>query len=136
MFGVVTGAAEHLAEADARVPVVLGDMRAVVRHLSSRGRRAGRSVLLLDSRNRLLADDPCDGADAAAIATTILRQALSRHATAAILVRETRGGAEAAESDRAVFRTVRTRAEPLSVLVHDLVVYCPGGEWVSLAGAV
>jgi DNA repair protein RadC len=138
VFAAVTDAASQLAEADARRPEVLADRAAVAGYLAQprRGRRPGRSVLLLDSRNRLVGDERCDGPDPAAIASLILRRALAHHATAALLVRETAGPAALRDADHAVFREVRRRAEPLSVLVHDLMVIGPDGRWVGLAGAV
>ena len=137
-FKMVADAAAQLTKAEHRDPVMLCDHVALARYLADGARpwRQGWSALLLGSRNQVLADHACDAADAPSVAGQVLREALGRHATAAILVRGGEGTPEVTEADCALFKTVQERAEALSVTLHDLVVIGRDRRWRSLAGSV
>jgi DNA repair protein RadC len=134
-FGVVVEAAAALAQAERVERVVLSDWDALDRFLDapSRSERPpGLSALLLNNRNQLLGECRLDEAGATRM---LLRQALERHATAAILVRNLGEAAPAASKvDRALLQQVRDAAAPLAVVVHDMVVVGQGG-WISLRPA-
>ena len=136
-FGMVGDAAELLTKAEHRDPVVLRDHLALDRYLVDGARpwRQGWSAVLLGTRNQVLAERGCDAADAPSVAGQVLREALGRHATAVILVRGSVGPAEVTDADGALFRTVRERAEALSITLHDLVVIGRDRRWCSLAGS-
>ena len=137
VFALVVDAAEQLAGAEQRQPETLPDVAAMALYLTdpARPRRMGWSVLLLGSRNRLVGDEACDGADADAIGARLLREALGRHATGAILIRGTASHAEVTNADRAVFFAIQANAAALSIQLHDLVVMDTARRWVSLVGA-
>jgi len=134
-FKMIADAAEQLTRAQHRDPVMLGDHHALAGYLADGARpwRQGWSVVLLGTRNQVLAERACDAADAAAVAGQVLREALGRHATAVILVRGSAGSPEITDADRALFKTVRERAEALSITLHDLVVIGRDRRWCSLA---
>lgn len=134
-FALVVDAAQALARADRMERVALSDWDALDRFLDAPSRSlqpAGLSALLLNNRNQLLAecrfqDDGPDG-----VTRALLRQALERHATAAILVRN--HGADppgASRADRALLQHLRGAAAALSVQVHDMAVVGQGA-WISL----
>ena len=134
-FKMIADAAEQLTKAQHRDPVMLGDHHALARYLADHARpwKQGWSVLLLGTRNQVLADHVCDAADAPSVAGLVLKEALGRHATAAILVRGSAGPPEVTGADRALFKTIRERAEALSITLHDLVVIARDRRWCSLA---
>ena len=136
-FGMIADAAEQLTKAEHRDPVMLRDHHALDRYLADGARpwRQGWSALLLDSRNQVLAEHACDAADAPSVTGQVLREALARHATAVILVRGSAESPEVTEADGALFRTIRERAEALSITLHDLVVIGKDRHWCSLAGS-
>lgn len=131
-FGIVVEAAQALAQAERVERIVLSDWDALDRFLDApmrTGRPPGLSVLLLNNRNQLLGECRLDDGGATRL---LLRQALERHATAAILVRNLGDVAPAASrADRALLQEVRDAAAPLSVQVHDMVVLGQGA-WISL----
>jgi DNA repair protein RadC len=135
-FAVVTEAAHALAQAELIERVVLSDWDALDRYLDAPARTArppGLAALLLNNRNQLLGECAFAAADDVADVTrTLLRHALERHATAAIMLRNL-GDAEpsASQADRGLLQHVRTMAAAVSVQVHDMVVLGQGG-WISL----
>ena len=133
-FGVVADAAARLAEAERRDTVILGDRFALDGYLGdvTRPWRPGISVLLLGTRNQVLADYAFEKADAPSVVKHVLREALRCHATAAIIVRRGPGIPQVTEPDRAMLRQVREGAEALSIAVHNLVVVGQDRRWVSL----
>ncbi len=135
-FRMVADAAERLAEAERRETVILGDRTALDAYL--RGHpgpwRPGVSVLLLGTRNQVLADTACEDADSPAVVKQLLREALRSHATAAILVRRAAGAAQISDRDRAMLRQVIDHARPLSITIHNLLVVGPDRRWLSLDG--
>lgn len=137
-FKMIADAAEQLTKAEHRDPVMLGDHVALARYLADGARpwRQGWSMVLLGTRNQVVAERACDAADAAAVAGQVLREALGRHATAVILVRGSAGPPEVTEADCALFQTVQERAEALSVTLYDLVVIGEDRRWCSLTGGV
>lgn len=137
-FKMIADAAEQLTKAQHRDPVMLGDHVALARYLADGARpwRQGWSMVLLGTRNQVVAERACDAADAAAVAGQVLREALGRHATAVILVRGSAGPPEITEADCALFQTVQERAEALSVTLYDLVVIGEDRRWCSLTGGV
>lgn len=136
-FKLIADAAEQLTKAQHRDPVMLRDHLALARYLTDGARpwRQGWSVLLLGTRNQVLAERACDAADAPAVTALVLREALERHATAVILVRGSAGSPEVTETDCALFKTIKERAEALSITLHDLVVIGRDRRWCSLAGS-
>ena len=134
-FKMVADAAEQLTKAEHRDPAVLHDHLALARYLADDARswRQGWSVLLLGTRNQVLAERSCDAADAPSVARQVFREALGRHATGVILVRGSAGSPEVTEADRTLFRTIQQRSEALSVTLHDLVVIGKDRRWCSLA---
>ena len=100
-------------------------------HLDHQPGAGGFRALLLNNRNRVLADAAIaeDGAEARARA--IAAEALRVHATAVILVLP---GAKTAAAVLEVAHLLREAAGPLVVQVHDAVVGGPG-QWVSLRKA-
>lgn len=137
-FKMIADAAEQLTKAEHRDPVMLGDHVALARYLADGARpwRQGWSMVLLGTRNQVVAERACDAADAAAVAGQVLREALGRHATAVILVRGSAGPPEVTEADCALFQMVQERAEALSVTLYDLVVIGEDRRWCSLTGGV
>ena len=137
-FKMVADAAEQLTKAEQRDPVILRDHLAVTRYLADDARpwRQGWSVLLLGTRNQVLAEPACDAADAPSVAGEVLREALGRHATGVILVRGSAGPPEVTEADCALFKTIQKRAEALSITPYDLVVIGRDRRWRSLAGSL
>ena len=131
-FAVVTGAATALAGAERVERVLLADWDALDRFLDAPTRTQrppGLSVLLLNNRNQLLGECRLD--DPAPV-RLLLREALARHATAAILVRNA-GVTEpsGSKADRALLQQARDAAGPLAVQMHDMVVLGQGA-WISL----
>lgn len=93
-------------------------------------------VLYLDSRNRLIADEP---QARGTVNTTpvypreVVRRALELNATAMILVHNhPSGDPSPSRQDIEVTRAVREAGAPLSVLLHDHVII-GNGRWLSLA---
>lgn len=126
--------ADLLACPETRAAPALSDWPALERHLGlSEFRPPGVHALLLDSRNRLLAEPAWPGdAEHPRLVREMLRHALAAHASAAILVHD-RGDApaQATVADRALLAAAQEAAGPLSVVVHDLVV-TGRGAWTSL----
>lgn len=128
---LVSEAAQQLAQAERTERVMLNDWEALDHYLDAPSRSArppGLGALLLNNRNQLLGECALDHADdPAAVTRALLRQALERHATAAILVRNRADDpAEPTEADDDLYRHVRRAAAAVSVTVHDLVVIGQG----------
>ena len=129
-------AATYLARPELIKRKVIADLTTLERHLDLDERTArppGLSALLLNNRNQLLGepDWPAD-TPAAEIAKALVLQALDQHATAAILIRNAGPDSpKIAATDRALHTEVQRAGQPLSVVVHDLVVV-GRGDWVSL----
>ncbi len=136
-FKMIADAAEKLTKAEHRDPVMLGDHLALARYLADGARpwRQGWSVVLLGTRNQVLAERACDAADAPSVAGQVLREALGRHATAVILVRGSACSPEVTEADCALFKTIQERAEALSITLYDLIVIGRDRRWCSLTGS-
>jgi DNA repair protein RadC len=136
-FEMVADAAEQLTKAEHRDPVMLRDHLALARYLADGARpwMQGWSVLLLGTRNQVLAERACDAADAPSVAGQVLREALGWHATAVILVRGSADSPEVTEADCTLFKVMQERAEALSITLHDLVVIGRDRRWCSLAGS-
>lgn len=132
VFSVVVAAAQALAQAERVERVLLSDWEALGRFLDAPARSAGPpglSALLLNNRNQLLGECRLDTGGATRL---LLQQALERHATAAILVRNLGDAAPAAsKADRLLLQQIRDAAAPLAVQVHDMVVVGQGA-WISL----
>ncbi len=130
-FALVADAAKCLAQAERIERVVLSDWDALDRYLDAPARSLrppGSGALLLNNRNQLLGecrfDDP---EDPARVTRQLLRHALDRYATAAILWRN--GGAtppRVSAADTAMLSHVRRAAGAVSVAVHDMVVMGAG----------
>jgi DNA repair protein RadC len=92
-------------------------------------------VLYLDTRNRLIADEPQGKGTINATPVyprELVRRALELHATALILVHNhPSGDPTPSQQDIQMTRAIRTAAEPLSVIVHDHVII-GNARWVSL----
>ena len=130
-FPVVIDAAAQLAKAERVERVLLNDWDALDSYLlRPRPRPEGFSVLLLNNRNHLLAEMRLDENDPPTITRSVLKHALSHHATALILLR-TAPTAAATPLDHTLLAHVRTCAAELSVLVHDMVVL-GNGRWVAV----
>lgn len=133
---LVAEAAVQLARAERVERVILGNWTALEQYLDVPTRSLqppGLSALLLNNRNQLLGEHrwPPD-VDTATLGREMLRHALERHATAAILVRN-RGDAapRLTAEDRDLHARMERTAAALSVTLHDLLVI-GRGEWVSL----
>ena len=135
-FKMIADAAEQLTKAQHQDPVILRDHHAVARYLADGARpwRQGWSVLLLGTRNQVIAQPACDATDAPSVIGQVLREALGRHATGVVLVRGSQGPPEVTEADGALFKTIQERAEALSITPYDLVVIGRDRRWCSLAG--
>ena len=133
---LVIEAATYLARPELIRRKVIADLTGLERHLDLDERTArppGLSALLLNNRNQLLGepDWPADTAPAD-VARALVRQALDQHATATILIRNAGPTSpKIAAADRALHTEVQRAGQPLSVVVHDLVVI-GRGDWVSL----
>ena len=133
---LVVEAAMELARPELIRRKVIKDLSSLEQHLQLDERTArppGLSALLLNNRNQLLGepDWPADIATGA-LATELMRHALDQHATAAILIRNLGPTApKIGATDRATHTEVQRAGQPLSVVVHDLVVIGKG-DWVSL----
>lgn len=127
-------AAEALAQPEQREQPLLGDLEALDRHLGlSTTRPAGFAAVLLDSRNRLLAEAgwPPDTPPETFI-REMLRDALSRHAAAVIVVRDRpETPPRPAQADRALLAAAQEDAAALAITVHDLIL-TGQGSWTSL----
>jgi DNA repair protein RadC len=92
-------------------------------------------VLYLDTRNRLIADEPQGRGTVNATPVyprELVRRALELHATALILVHNhPSGDPTPSQQDIQMTRAIRTAAEPLSVTLHDHVII-GNARWVSL----
>ena len=136
VLGLIGDAARHLAQAERVERVLLGDWLALERYLDPARRSTGApvlSVLLLNNRNQLLGECLCaEDAGLAGVTRQVLRHALERHATAAILVRNQGGTAPAIDAaDRALFGHVQRAAGSVSVVLHDFVSV-GRSDWSSL----
>lgn len=138
-FALVCEAAGHLAHTRPRERPRLGDWAALEDYLDPRARARqppGVAVLLLDSRNQLLAEHawPHD-LDWPSLQRDLLRHALTRHAGALVVVRSA-GSAQAAlcEEDRVRHAALKRAAGSVSILVHDWMVL-GAGDWISLRQA-
>jgi len=135
-LGLVTEAAGQLARAERVERVMLGNWVALQQYLDPPARSLqppGVSALLLNNRNQLLGEHrwPPD-VDAATLGREMLRHALERHATAAILVRNRADAApELTRWDRDLHAGLERTAACLSVTLHDLIVI-GRGKWISL----
>ena len=134
-LGLAVASAESLARPEQRPRPILDSWDALERHLDPRANQAGppfTEALLLDSRNRLVAQPRLSAPDPGALAHDLLRQALRHHASAVILVRHGPADRPAiGPADRAMHDAVTHAAAPLTVVVHDLVV-TGQGHWISL----
>ena len=130
-FSLIIDAAAQLAKAERVERVLLNDWDALDDYLSRPGSRAeGLSALLLNNRNHLLAEVQLAENDPPTVTRSVLKHALSHHATAVILLR-TAPTASPAPADRPLLNHVRACAAELSVLVHDMVVL-GGGNWIAI----
>ena len=138
-FGLVQQAAAYLAATGPRDRPKLGDWLALEDYLDPRARAQrppGYAALLLDSRNQLIAEAgwPHD-LDWGSVQREVLRQALTNHAGALVMVRsEGAGRAALRADDRARHAALAEAADALSLLVHDWLVI-GGGDWLSLRQA-
>ena len=138
-FGLVREAAEHLAAVTPRERPKLGDWLALEDYLdppARAGRPPGYAALLLDSRNQLITEGvwPHD-LDWDSVQREVLRQALTNHAGALVMVRsEGAGRAALRAEDRNRHAALKEAAGALSLLVHDWLVI-GGGDWLSLRQA-
>jgi len=130
-------AAERLAVSDARERPVLNNWDRLLEYfdVALRGAPPGQlRALLLDNRNRLLADEVLADTEEATLPQAVARRALALHATALILVRVTPPGAadaKAAKREAAMSAAVAKSLSLLSVVLHDHMLF-GGGAWVSL----
>ena len=134
-LAMVRESADHLARPEVQERPRLDGWDALIRHIDPPGRRddpPGVSALLLDSRNRLLAEPSWPGAaDAASLPRLVLRHALDHHASALLLVRTVPSRPRLGRADRALHDAMQAAAAPLVVVLHDLVVVGQGA-WLSL----
>ena len=133
---LVVEAAAELARPELIKRTVIKDLSTLERHLRLDERTArppGLSALLLNNRNQLLGEpDWPDGTVPDTMARELVRHALDGHATATILLRNAGPVSPRIEAaDRALHAAVQRAGQPLSVVVHDLVVVGKG-DWVSL----
>jgi DNA repair protein RadC len=132
VFEIVTEAAAALARSEPLDRVTLSDWDALDRFLDPPTRSIrppGLSALLLNNRNQLLIEVRLEDGNPT---QQLLRHALARHATAAILVRNLADAApSASKADRALLQAIQAAAAPLLVQVHDMAVVGQGA-WISL----
>lgn len=93
-------------------------------------------VLYLDTRNRLIADEPQAKGTVnltPVYPREVVRRALELHATALILVHNhPSGDPTPSRQDVEMTKAIRAAAEPLSVALHDHVII-GNGRWLSLS---
>ena len=130
---LVSVAAERLARAEAQRRPVLGSLAVLEAYLRTGDPTGPGRLLLLDNRNRLLADERSpleDAADDAALRVgcrAALRRALELHATALILADPAGHGPDGARRRAEAARALRDAAALLSIVLHDRVRADPGG---------
>ncbi|MCQ8240658.1 JAB domain-containing protein [Rhizosaccharibacter radicis] len=130
-------AARRLAMAEARDRPVLNNWDRLLEYFDTAlsGAVPGqRRALLLDNRNRLLADETLPDMEVGALAGILARRALELHATALILLRVVPPGPVPAALVKAEGGMVRELGAPLAalaVMLHDHMLV-GGGSWVSL----
>jgi DNA repair protein RadC len=130
-------AARRLALADARERPALNNWDRLLEYFDRALAGAvpnQRRALLLDNRNRLLADETVTEADETKLAGTLAKRALALHATAMILLRIVPPGPvppAAVRAEGAVARGLAPALSLLSVMLHDHMLV-GGGSWISL----
>ena len=129
-------AAQRLAGAEARSRPVLNNWDRLLEYFDTAlaGAAPGQlRALLLDNRNRLLADEPVTG-EPDELPSVLAGRALALHATALILVRVVPAGPidKALPKREAVLcAAIGTAIGKLSITLHDHMLV-GGGSWVSL----
>ncbi|WP_242011367.1 JAB domain-containing protein [Acetobacter fallax] len=138
-------AARRLADAEARARPLLGNWEALLSYFDTalHGAVPGQlRILFLDNRNRLLGDEavPSENKGTAGRrgprieAATILRRALTLHATALIGIRLCAAGQTPDQlviADESLARELVRAGALLAITVHDMLAL-QGGRWVSL----
>lgn len=134
----VQAGAIRLVRAEIMDQPILGSWSRVIDYLTavlSREKVEHFRVLYLDTRNRLIADEPQSRGTVnltSVYPREVVRRALELSATALILVHNhPSGNPTPSAQDIDITQAVRAAAEPLSVAVHDHVII-GNGEWVSL----
>ena len=135
-LALASEAAAHLARPDDAARVALGTWTAVLLHIDPEARLPqgpGLSALLLNSRNQLLGEPSWpDSTPDDTLVREMLRQALDRHATALIVVRNAGTAAPTLlDRDITLHAAMRESGMSLSIEVHDLIVI-GRGAWASL----
>lgn len=133
-FAMATEAATALARPEQQTMPLLTDLDALDQHLGlTHPRPAGLAAVLLDSRNRLLAQPAWPPATPhATFVRELLRDALARHAAAVILVQDRPDAPPIpTQADRALLAAARDAAGALAITVHDLVLTGQSG-WTSI----
>ena len=135
----VQAASLRLIRAEIMDQPVLGSWKRVIDYLMAalaREKIEHFRVLYLDSRNRLIADEPQARGTvnlAPVYPREVVRRALELHATALILVHNhPSGDPTPSRQDVEMTKAVQAAAGPLSVAVHDHVII-GNGRWLSLA---
>ena len=129
-------AAQRLAGAEARSQPVLNNWDRLLKYFDTAlaGAAPGQlRALLLDNRNRLLADEPVS-AEPDQLPSVLAGRALALHATALILVRVVPAGpidTALPKREAAVCAAIGKALGMLSITLHDHMLV-GGGSWVSL----
>jgi len=129
-------AAHRLARAESRTTPILNNWDRLLEYLDKAlvGAVPGQlRALLLDNRNRLLADETVQG-EPEHVPHVLAGRALTVHATALILIRVVPGGAPdkaLMKREAALAVAVRTAVSLLSVILHDHMLVGMG-NWISL----
>jgi DNA repair protein RadC len=133
----VQAAALRLARAEVMERPVLNNWDRLMNYLNAvlaRERIEHFRVLFLDTRNRLLADEPQSRGTVnhtPVYPREVVRRALELHATALILVHNhPSGDPTPSAEDVAMTREIRDAARALSVALHDHVIV-GNGRWLS-----
>ena len=123
---LVEAASERLARAEQRNRPVLGSLAALAAYLERADDAGGGArILLLDNRNRLLADEtsPVDLDPSPPALRAVLRRALALHATALLLIdRETAAREAPTRARGRAAAALRDAASLLSVTLHDRIL--------------
>ncbi len=132
---LVAQAASRLTLGENEARTQLRDWDSLIAYLDGSRRRTaapGVSVLFLDGRNRLLADQSWPRpVETVVFSRELFRRGLELHATALILLSCGSGrGRTMSSEDSELAKRVRKDAQSLAIALHDCLVW-DGGQWIS-----
>jgi DNA repair protein RadC len=134
----IQAAAIRLVRAEVMEQPVLANWSRVIEYLTAvlaREKVEQFRVLYLDTRNRLIADEPQSRGTVnftSVYPREVVRRALELSATAIILVHNhPSGNPSPSRQDIDITQAVQAAAEPLAITVHDHVII-GNGDWISL----